>query len=117
LARSLRRALAAASGALRIRKFPSHAGADDPNCIAFLGVHHQEQAPGQRVANQNDSPSHLHGDVVVPDLSRWRRSPMPEIPDVAFFELSPDWVCEVASPSTEAVDRSEKMPLYARERV
>lgn len=42
---------------------------------------------------------------------------MPEIPDVASFELAPDWVCEVLSPSTAAIDRSEKMPIYAREGV
>lgn len=42
---------------------------------------------------------------------------MPELPDAAAFELPPDWVCEVLSPSTEAVDRAEKMPIYAREGV
>ncbi len=51
------------------------------------------------------------------DLAGWRRSRMPQIPDVEAFELPPDWACEVVSPSTEAVDRSEKMPIYARERV
>jgi Uma2 family endonuclease len=42
---------------------------------------------------------------------------MPELPDAAAFELPPDWVCEVLSPSTAATDRAEKMPIYARERV
>jgi Uma2 family endonuclease len=42
---------------------------------------------------------------------------MPEMPDVAAFTLAPDWVCEVLSPSTEALDRARKMPIYARERV
>jgi Uma2 family endonuclease len=60
---------------------------------------------------------HFHGDVVVPDLAGWRRSRMPELPDASAFELAPDWVCEVLSPSTTALDRSQKMPLYARERV
>jgi Uma2 family endonuclease len=60
---------------------------------------------------------HLHGDVLVPDLAGWRRARMPELPDAAAFELSPDWVCEVLSPSTAAVDRAEKMPIYAREQV
>jgi Uma2 family endonuclease len=60
---------------------------------------------------------HLHGDVVVPDLAGWRRARMPEIPDATAFELAPDWVCEVLSPSTSAIDRAEKMPIYARERV
>jgi Uma2 family endonuclease len=60
---------------------------------------------------------HLHGDILVPDLAGWRRERMPELPDAAAFELSPDWVCEVLSPSTAATDRAEKMPIYAREGV
>lgn len=60
---------------------------------------------------------HLHGDVDVPDLAGWRRARMPELPDATAFELAPDWVCEVLSPSSAAIDRAEKMPIYARERV
>jgi Uma2 family endonuclease len=60
---------------------------------------------------------HLHGDVLVPDLAGWRRARMPELPDAAAFELPPDWVCEVPSPSTAALDRAEKLPIYAREGV
>jgi Uma2 family endonuclease len=53
-------------------------------------------------------------DVLVPDLGGWRRESMPELPDVPFFELAPDWVCEIVSPSTEAVDRGAKMSAYGR---
>lgn len=60
---------------------------------------------------------HLHGDVVVPDLAGWRRERMPRLPKTACFELPPDWVCEVLSPSTEAVDRAKKMSIYWREGV
>ena len=60
---------------------------------------------------------HLDADVLVPDLAGWRRERMPELPDTAAFELAPDWVCEVLSPSTEAADRAEKMPIYGREGV
>jgi Uma2 family endonuclease len=56
-------------------------------------------------------------DIVVPDLAGWWRQRMPEVPDAAFLTLAPDWVCEVLSPSTAAVDRAEKMPVYAREHV
>ncbi len=56
---------------------------------------------------------HLGENVLVPDLAGWRRENMPEVPDVAFFELAPDWICEVLSPSTAAFDRVEKLPLYA----
>lgn len=41
----------------------------------------------------------------------------PELPDSAAFELAPDWVCEVLSPSTAATDRVDKLPIYAREGV
>src|SRR5882757_4578268 len=60
---------------------------------------------------------HVHGDILVPDLAGWRRERMPEIPEAAAFELAPDWVCEVLSPGTEATDRADKMPIYAREKV
>ncbi len=60
---------------------------------------------------------HLREDVLVPDLAGWRRERMPETPDAAAFELAPDWVCEVLSPATQAIDRAEKLPIYARERV
>jgi Uma2 family endonuclease len=56
-------------------------------------------------------------DVVVPDLAGWRRTRLAHAPDAAFVAVAPDWVCEVVSPSTEAVDRSDKMTIYARERV
>ncbi len=39
------------------------------------------------------------------------------MPSDAFITLAPDWVCEVLSPSTRKLDRSEKMDVYAREGV
>lgn len=42
---------------------------------------------------------------------------MPRVPNVSAFELAPDWVCEVLSPSTAVVDRTKKLPIYAREGV
>ncbi len=56
---------------------------------------------------------HFGEHVVVPDLAGWRREHMPAIPDVAFFTLAPDWVCEVLSPSTERIDRARKLRIYA----
>ena len=41
----------------------------------------------------------------------------PRSPDAAFIALAPDWICEILSRSTEAVDRGEKVPIYAREGV
>ena len=60
---------------------------------------------------------HLGADVLVPDLASWRRERMPEVPDTAAFDLAPDWICEVLSPSTAATDRVEKLPIYVREHV
>jgi len=56
---------------------------------------------------------HVGGDVLVPDLAGWRRERMPKLPETAFFELAPDWLCEVLSPSTERLDRSKKLGRYA----
>jgi Uma2 family endonuclease len=57
---------------------------------------------------------HIVGQVMVPDIAGWRRERRPEIPDAPFFELAPDWVCEVLSPSTAALDRTRKMRHYGR---
>ncbi len=60
---------------------------------------------------------HLGGDVLVPDLAGWRRERMPVFPDVPFFDMAPDWVCEILSPATARIDRIRKVPIYAREGV
>ena len=60
---------------------------------------------------------HFDADVLVPDLAGWRRERMPAVPDVAYFTLVPDWICEVLSPSTESIDRGKKLTIYAREGV
>lgn len=60
---------------------------------------------------------HLGPDILVPDIAGWRRERMPAIPDTAFLELAPDWVCETISPSTERIDRGKKLRIYAREGV
>jgi Uma2 family endonuclease len=36
---------------------------------------------------------------------------------VVGVEVAPDWLCEVVSPSTEALDRRRKLQVYAREGV
>ncbi len=80
----------------RLGAFDSDGGGDEPGGWWLL-----------------DEPElHLGGHVLVPDLAGWRRERMPVIPDVAAFELVPDWVCEVLSASTSARDRTQKLRIY-----
>ena len=58
---------------------------------------------------------HLGQDVLVPDVAGWRRSRMAHPPKTAYFPLAPDWICEVVSPITAALDRVRKLTIYARE--
>jgi Uma2 family endonuclease len=60
---------------------------------------------------------HFGEDVLVPDISAWRQARMPEAADGPYITLAPDWVCEVLSPSTEKLDRTKKLHVYARENV
>ena len=57
---------------------------------------------------------HLGEQVVVPDISGWKKDRMPQLPETHYFELAPDWVCEILSPSTAKKDRILKMPVYAK---
>lgn len=52
-------------------------------------------------------------EIIVPDLAGWRKEKMPEFPDVAFFDVVPDWVCEILSVSNMRLDKTKKVPLYA----
>jgi Uma2 family endonuclease len=60
---------------------------------------------------------HLAADVVVPDIAGWRRERLRELPEEAYFSVAPDWICEVLSASTAALDRVGKLGVYAREGV
>lgn len=56
---------------------------------------------------------HLQNNVFVPDLAGWKKERMPKIPNVEHFDLVPDWICEVLSPSNARLDRTKKIPKYA----
>jgi Uma2 family endonuclease len=60
---------------------------------------------------------HLGEDVLVPDLAGWRRERMTGVPTGVGVKVAPDWLCEVLSPSTAALDRDRKLTVYAREGV
>ena len=59
---------------------------------------------------------HIAGTVFVPDLAGWQKVRLPKLSEgnENFFELSPDWVCEVSSPSSVRYDRVTKMNLYSK---
>ena len=56
---------------------------------------------------------HLGSHVVVPDIAGWRRERLTPFPTTAYVETPPDWLCEVLSPSTQAIDRTDKLVVYA----
>ena len=56
---------------------------------------------------------HLGPHVIVPDLAGWKRERLTPFPETAYFETPPDWLCEVLSPSTQAIDRTDKLTVYA----
>jgi Uma2 family endonuclease len=56
---------------------------------------------------------HLGEHVLVPDIAAWRRERLPKLPSTAYFETTPDWLCEVLSPSTAQIDRTDKLDTYA----
>jgi Uma2 family endonuclease len=62
---------------------------------------------------------HLGRQVLVPDLAGWRQERAPGLfeRDEPFFDLAPDWVCEVLSPPTAGLDRGRKLSLYHQEGV
>jgi Uma2 family endonuclease len=53
--------------------------------------------------------------VIDPDLAGWRRARLPEEPEEAAISVPPDWVCEILSDRTEALDRGAKRRVYRRE--
>jgi len=62
-------------------------------------------------------------DKLVPDLAGWLRERMPDAigdedeGDDVYYDIAPDWACEVLSTRTERIDRGKKMRIYRRERV
>ena len=58
---------------------------------------------------------HFEGEkpnVFDPDLAGWRKERLPVYPRVPYMTLVPEWVCEIASPSTAKRDRGTKSDVY-----
>lgn len=61
---------------------------------------------------------HLDGNVLVPDVCGWRRERVgPHPVSGVAATIAPDWICEVLSPRTGILDRTRKLPTYARHAV
>jgi Uma2 family endonuclease len=56
---------------------------------------------------------HLGEHIVVPDIAGWRSQRLPTLPTNVGIKTSPDWICEVLSPSTQRFDRTDKLAIYA----
>lgn len=56
---------------------------------------------------------HLGPHVVVPDVAGWRVERLTPFPETAYIETPPDWLAEILSPSTQALDRTDKLAVYA----
>lgn len=54
--------------------------------------------------------------TLVPDIAGWRKERVPKLPE-KYFDVAPDWVCEILSPSTRLNDRNVKARVYAEEGV
>lgn len=55
----------------------------------------------------------LGEDALAPDRVGWRRERMEALPETAWFDLAPDWSCEVPSPGTRRLDLTDKRAAYA----
>ena len=105
-------------------KLHTHPRPAIPHAIAGSSLGDELVSPFQKGRNGPggwwiiDEPElHFGEDILVPDIGGWRRERMPVPPDATFTTLPPDWVCEILSPSTRAIDLHKKRPIYAREGV
>lgn len=55
--------------------------------------------------------------ILVPDLAAWKNERLPAPPKENWISVTPDWVCEILSPSTFRLDKIRKMPIYAEQHI
>lgn len=51
---------------------------------------------------------------IAPDVAGWRRERLPRLPPDSAIGVTPDWICEILSPSTRRHDLLVKKPYYAK---
>lgn len=62
-------------------------------------------------------PKILFGEqLLVPDLAGWKMDRYIR-PKKGPYEVAPDWLCEILSPSTAGFDRGTKLPIYSQTEV
>ena len=93
-----------------------------PPTLAALAKTRLSAGVGRAFARGRDGPGgwwifhepelHFGEDVLVPDVTGWRRERMPKLPDTDYVILAPDWACEVLSPATRRLDLVDKRPVY-----
>ncbi len=56
---------------------------------------------------------HLESHIIIPDIAAWRMNRVgPKFYANAWISETPDWVCEIQSPSTARIDRVTKRRVY-----
>jgi len=61
----------------------------------------------------NEPELHLGDDMLRPAIAGWRRERMPTFPEAPWFDVAPDWVCEVVASGYVGGGRT-KWPRYAQ---
>ena len=56
---------------------------------------------------------HLGSHTVVPELAGWKVERLTPMPTTAYIETPPGWIAEILSPSTQALDRTDKLAVNA----
>jgi Uma2 family endonuclease len=83
------------------------------NCHVALSPFDENVGGSGRWIEQEAEVRFLADRLLVPDLSGWRVERVPELPPDNPIPITPDWCCEVLSPSSARDDRTKKLPIYA----
>jgi Uma2 family endonuclease len=55
--------------------------------------------------------------ILVPDIAGWKKDRFPAKLETNWIDIPPDWIGEVLFPRTLRIDKTRKMPIYARHAV
>lgn len=104
------------AGELFVSPRPSlvHASIQTAIAMQLAAVDHGQSRARGRWRILVEPELHLGRDILVPDLAGWRIQRMPRLSKQPHTSITPDWICEVTSPSTARVDHRYKLPRYAK---